>query len=338
MGGVVLSVASRAVLEACRRLGVDADAVMARAGVARSEIDDPDARLSGAQADAVWREAFAVAGDPQLALHAAEALPFGAYRVLDYLGTTGPTLGEGLRRVAEYFPLVDPRGVLRVEERRDGSALVFATRAGTPLPRPAQEYTLAVLLLRARHASDAEWHPAAVEFAFPRPPDASEHTRIFGVPPRFGARDAALVVPGEVWSRTTRARDPSLFAVLDDHARALLARAPSAEDDLVERVRAAVATELTGRAPSLASVARRLGTSARSLQRRLENERTSFAQVVDHVRRERAEAALHAPDVAIGEVSWLLGFSDQSAFARAFRRWTGQSPARWRRAHAAARD
>jgi AraC-like DNA-binding protein len=158
------------------------------------------------------------------------------------------------------------------------------------------------------------------------------------VPPRFGARDVALVVPGEVWRRTTRARDPGLFAVLDDHARALLARAPSAEDDLVERVRAAVATELTGRAPSLASVARRLGTSARSLQRRLENERTSFAQVVDHVRRERAEAALQAPDVAIGEVSWLLGFSDQSAFARAFRRWTGQSPARWRRAHAAARD
>jgi AraC-like DNA-binding protein len=92
------------------------------------------------------------------------------------------------------------------------------------------------------------------------------------------------------------------------------------------------------RAPSLPSVAWRLGTSARSLQRRLENERTTFAQVVDHVRRERAEVALQAPDVAIGEVSWLLGFSDQSAFARAFRRWTGQSPARWRRARAAGRD
>jgi AraC-like DNA-binding protein len=338
VAGVVLSVASRAVLEACRRLGVDADAVMARAGIARAEIDDPDARLSGVQADAVWREAFAVAGDPQLALHAAEALQFGAYRVLDYLGTTGPTLGEGLRRVAEYFPLVDPRGVLRVQERAEGSALVFATRAGTPLPRPAQEYTLTVLFLRARHASEAAWHPATVEFAFPRPPDASEHTRIFGVPPRFDARDAALVLPGEVWNRPTRARDPGLFAVLDDHARTMLSRAPSAEDDLVARVRAAIATELTGRAPSLPSVARRLGTSARSLQRRLENERTSFAQVVDHVRRERAEVALQAPDVAIGEVSWLLGFSDQSAFARAFRRWTGQSPARWRRARAAGRD
>ena len=161
-----------------------------------------------------------------------------------------------------------------------------APRRSTPSPSCSCE--------RATHRTPA-WHPAAVEFAFPRPPDASEHTRIFGVPPRFEARDAALVVPGEVWSRTTRARDPGLFAVLDDHARALLSRAPSAEDDLVERVRAAVATELTGRAPSLPSVARRLGTSARSLQRRLESERTSFAQVVDHVRRERAEAALHDP-------------------------------------------
>jgi AraC-like DNA-binding protein len=316
---------------------VDADAVMARAGVARAEIDDPDARLSGAQADAVWREAFAVARDPQLALHAAEALPFGAYRVLDYLGTTGPTLGEGLRRVAAYFPLVDPRGVLRVEERPEGAAIVFSARAGTPLPRPAQEYTLAVLLLRARHASDPAWRPAAVELAFPRPSDVSEHARIFGVPPRFDSADAALVLPGDVWTRPTRARDAGLFAVLDDHARALLARTPSAEDDLVACVRAAIAAELTGRAPSLPSVARRLGMSARSLQRHLERERTSFAQAVDHVRRERAEAALLAPDVAIGEVSWLLGFSDQSAFARAFRRWTGQSPARWRRTHASPR-
>ena len=282
MAGVVLSVASRAVLEACRRLGVDADAVMARAGVARSEIDDPDARLTGAQADAVWREAFAVAGDPQLALHAAEALPFGAYRVLDYLGTTGPTLGEGLRRVAEYFPLVDPRGVLRVEERREGSALVFATRSGTPLPRPAQEYTLAVLLLRARHASDGRRGTPPPSSSPSRAlrtrrstpgssacrPGSGPATPRSSCPARCGAARRALVTPACSRCWTTMP------------ARCSRARRRR-RTNLVERVRAAVATELTGRAPSLASVARRLGTSARSLQRRLENERTSFAQVVD---------------------------------------------------------
>jgi AraC-like DNA-binding protein len=78
-------------------------------------------------------------------------------------------------------------------------------------------------------------------------------------------------------------------------------------------------------------VARRLGTSARTLQRRLREEGTSFAAELDAVRRERAEAFLRAPDVSIAEVSWLLGFAEQSAFTRAFRRWTGVAPTEWRR-------
>ena len=92
-----------------------------------------------------------------------------------------------------------------------------------------------------------------------------------------------------------------------------------------------VAADLPGREPGVDAVARRLGTSARTLQRRLEVEGTSFARLVDEVRRERAEAFLRANDVSVAEVSWLVGFSEQSAFTRAFRRWTGSSPTEFRR-------
>ena len=114
-------------------------------------------------------------------------------------------------------------------------------RAGVHPRRPAPAAGAA--------ASDAGWHPAAVELHLPRL-RTRRSTRIFGVPPRFEARDAALVVPGEVCA-ARRARDPSLFAVAPATTMPAAAGAPSAEDDLVERVRAAVATELTGRAPSL---------------------------------------------------------------------------------------
>ncbi len=331
----VLPVATRALVEACARLGLDTDALLARAGVGRALLDDPDARIPAARADAVWREAYGAAADPALSLHAAEQTPFGAFRVLDYLGASGATVGEGLRRVAAYFPLVDPRASLAVDEEEDAVALVFrGTRVA--LPPQAEEYTLAILASRVRHVAPGA--VVAVRLAFPRPPDTREHARVFGAEPAFGAAAPALSLPRAAWDAPTRTGDRTLFAALDEHARALLARA-SPPESAAARARDAIAADLPGKEPSLSRVARSLGTSSRTLQRRLGAEGTSFAAVVDEVRRERARVYLEARDVSMAEVSWLLGFAEQSAFARAFRRWTGETPTRWRgtRAEAAGR-
>ncbi len=335
MAPTVLPVATRALVDACGKLGLDTGALLARAGVARAQLDDPDARLPAELADAVWREVSLAARDPALPLRAAEQTPFGAFRVLDYLGATGATVGDGLRRVATYFPLVDPRGVLAVEEEGDAVALTFRALEGD-LPPPAQEYTLAILVSRVRHVS-ASPPVLRVRFTFPRPADAREHVRVLGVEPAFGARVAAISIARTSWDGPTRTGAPALFATLDEHARELLRRGP-AQATLTGRARAAIATALPGREPSLTAIARSLGTSARTLQRRLGDEGTTFAAVVDGVRRERAEVFLRQPDVAISEVSWLLGFAEQSAFTRAFRRWTGAAPSAWRRAVTGARS
>jgi AraC-like DNA-binding protein len=227
---------------------------------------------------------------------------------------------------------VDPRAALTVEEEEGALALVFRG-VGVALPPQAQEYTLAILASRVRHvAPGAE---VAVRLAFPRPAETREHARVFGVEPAFGAAAPALAVARAAWDAPTRTGDRTLFAALDEHARALLARA-SPRGSEAARAREAIAADLPGKEPSLARVARRLGTSPRTLQRRLGAEGTSFATAVDDVRRERARAYLEAPDVSMAEVSWLLGFAEQSAFARAFRRWTGEAPTRWRRARAEA--
>lgn len=332
MGPTVLPVATRALLAACARLGVDVGAVLARAGLDRARLEDPDDAIPAERADAVWREALAASADPALALRAAEATPFGAFRVLDFLGATGATVGEGLRRVAAYFSLVDPRAAISVEEGTSAVSLVLRGR-GAPLPPPAQEYTLAILALRIRHVAPA---PAAlaVAFAFPRPAHAAEDARVLGVEPAWGARAPALAVGRSTWESAPRARDPELFGALDAHARGLLGRAERTAVHAA-RARREVAAVLAGREPTLAGVARAMGTSARTLQRRLRAEGAPFAAIVESVRRERAEAYLRARDVSISEVSWLLGFAEQSAFTRAFRRWTGMAPTEWRRRAAA---
>ena len=328
MGPTVLPVATRALVDACERLGLDGRALLARAGLDRARLDAADAGIPAELADAVWREALVASGDPALALRAAEATPFGAFRVLDFLGATGATVGDGLRHVSAYFPLVDPRAAIDVEEGKAAVSLVFRGVEG-PLPPAAQEYTLAILAGRVRHVAPA---PAtlAVGFTFPRPPHAPEHRRVLGIEPVYGAREAVLAVGRDTWESPTRTGDPGLFGTLDAHARALLGRA-RATGGLQGRARAAVSAALPGREPTLAAVARAVGTSPRTLQRRLGEEGAPFASIVDAVRRERAEAYLRAPDVSMAEVSWLLGFAEQSAFTRAFRRWTGVAPTEWRR-------
>ncbi len=324
MASSVLAVATRALLDACEQLGHDVEPVVSSLGLSRSALAEPDARVPVATADAVWVACSAVARDPALALHAAELVPESAFRVLDYLATTGVTVGAGLERVADYFRIVDPRGEIVVRPRADDVALVFRGSAGLPVPAPAQEFTLGLLWLRARAAVETSWEPTEIAFTFAAPVDPAEHQRVFGVAPRFAADEAVLALPRAVWDAAPRRADRALFAVLDQHARMLAAATPQGSL-LAEQVRQAIEETLVDGTAPLASVARRLATSERSLQRALEAEGLTFLEMLDAVRRSRAEALLRA-GVSLVEISFLVGFSEQSAFTRAFKRWTGTTP------------
>lgn len=318
-------------LDACERLGLDTDALLSEAHLTRAEVLDPDRRLPAARADALWRAAFAQAEDPFLALHAAEALPFGAYKVVDFLCAHGATVEAAYRRVANYFRIVDVRAILDVCD--DPPSLVMRTAVGVDVPPPAQEYTFTALIRRMAVCVAREWRPERVEFTFGAPPDVSEYERVLSAPVVFGAPSPRIVFSEASWAAPILGSEPSLFTVLEDHARRLAAELP-AGDDLPSRVRAAVADGLTDGEPTALQIARRLGTSERTLQRRLQEVGLSYAQLLDDTRYAAARAHLRDPGLSLAEVAWLVGFSDQSTFTRAFRRWSGQPPGAWRAAGA----
>ena len=110
-----------------------------------------------------------------------------------------------------------------------------------------------------------------------------------------------------------------------EHADLLLSRLPRGPD-LVERTRRAIGGRLRGGDPSLEGVARELGISERSLQRRLSELGYTFNALADEVREATARLYLEQPDIALAEIAYLLGFADQSTFNRAFKRWTGVTP------------
>ena len=334
MPSTVLAVASNALLDACVELGLERDALIEAAGLDAGQLEDPDARIPALAADGLWAAALAQTGDPLLALHAAEALPFGAYRVIDFLVAHAPTLADALERCAAYFPLIDPRGHL--DWRRDDEGrgyLSFTAADGRPLPRPAVEYTFAAFVLRTRAGCGVAWTPAAVEMRGPEGPEPShtELTRVFGVEPDYLAAHDRLVVEPHDCTRPSDGANRALFEVLDNHAKLLLAQLPEPELDLVRELRAAIEGELRGGRVTLERVARGVGLSGRTLQRRLDEEGLRFGELVDAVKAKVARAYLDDRSLALCEVAFLLGFADQSAFTRAFKRWTGDTPGRYRK-------
>lgn len=331
MSATVLTVSSRALLASCERLGIDTASMLDAVGVDRAVIDDPDGRLPREKVTALWQRAYELSGDPDLALHAAEALKFGAYRVVDYLSGAAATVGDAITQVSAYFPIINSAVRLPITEHGDEVRLGIASPSDPhALSRPYVEYTFAAVFLRVRGATDVRFPLARVDFAFPAPARVSEHERIFECPVRFGAADSAMHMSRDAWQATSHRADPDLFGVLADHARLLGERVPSEPPEVVE-VRRAIVDQLKGGDPSLEQVAKKLAMSPRTLQRRLHEHGLRYAELLDSTRAAAAKSYLRDRQISMAEVAYLLGFAEQSSFNRAFKRWTGKAPNEYRK-------
>ena len=158
-----------------------------------------------------------------------------------------------------------------------------------------------------------------------------DYETFFAAPLEFAALATAFLLRNEDLARPVAVADITLTGYLDRLAEQVLATLGS-ERTVRERVRRVLWSELTEAVPSLGSVAKALGASARTLQRQLRDEQTSFAAVLAELRREMAPSLLRDGQLAVSEVGFLLGYEDPSAFQRAFRRWFGRSPRAFRNA------
>jgi len=331
MNWTVPTIASRALLLACEQKGVDRTQLLERADLVGLDLSDREARIPFDVEQALWAAALATTGDGALGLLAAEQLADDDYGVLLYLGRHAATVGEALQRVARWFALVTRR--LKFDIRVGANEVVFALSGVDlpgPMPRAAAEYSLAAVLLRMRDATGLPIPVQRVAWPFADPGDG-EGERVFGCPSTFAQPRLAMVLQRSVWDTPVPGVDAALSAILERHAATLEQSTPAAVD-LPSRVRQAIAEALPDGAPTIDRIGRLLGMSGRTLQRRLTAEGLRFSELVDRVRLQLAHSHLAQPGTTPAEAAFLLGFSDQSAFTRAFKRWTGETPVAWRRA------
>lgn len=305
-------------------------AVLSEAGFALDLPDIP--RLPHDTVSAIWMAALRLTGDAQLGLHVGERVRPGSFDALGQLLMTCATLGEAAEQADRFAALVGGGGRFAARREDGGIRLLYLPfDPDWPCRRHRVEAVLTATLTFTRWLSGTHIVPHATRFRHAAPETLSEHRRIFGLTPEFNAEDDSLLLGPDVLSLPVRQANPGLKAVLSGYVQAELARL-DADDPLrgrlADSLRAALAA---GRSPGIDAAAAALNLTPRTLQRRLAERGTSFQAEVNTLRAALAKDLLRGdPSLSIAGIAARLGFADAANFHRAFKTWTGVTPAQWR--------
>lgn len=316
--------------------GSPAASIAHRCGIDLPVPLETDARVPGRQVERLWAAAVEATGDELVGLHMAEDYSPGTLDILGYVVLSCRTIEEVLDRLSRYVRVLNDG--LRVTIVREGSVTYcrpsFITSIDNYLLRRPTEAIDALFGGIARELRRLASTPLTAQEVWLRRPrpgnDArARYERVFGAPVRFGMSEDRFILPTSHLAERVRSANPMLLATFELHADALIATLdrPASRSHQVAQV---LVQRLKGSVPPLSEVARELAMSDRNLQRALRNDGTSYQKLLDDVRRDLALRHLSAPGTSASQVGFLLGFSEPSAFHRAFRRWTGKAPGAYR--------
>lgn len=302
--------------------------IMSRDRLDLTAVSDQGARIPHATAVALLENSVRVSGDPAFALHAAKGIEVGDFGVYDFLARSARTLGESMSVASRYLPLLHDGAALELSERSEVVHWRHRVLPGLRQSGAANEYVVASFFFAGQMALGFSAPPDEVHFMHEAPEHWQECEAIFQAPVRFGRERNALVFPRLALEIPLASAQPALHAVLTRYADELMERLPRGQP-FAQRVRA-LARERLEEDPSLHRVARILHMSESTVQRRLGAEGTTYTELLDEARRERAVELLADPQLNVSEVAYRLGFAHRPAFHRAFKRWHGVSPSEYR--------
>ena len=318
------------ILEAAVEEGLDREALEQELGGSRSALTDPEARLPIAIADALLGRAIRELDDRAFPLRVAQRTSVEDLHVIGFALITARTMREALQRMARYFAFVSDGGRWSVVESKETAELCFErSHDGSLGGRAGVEVALASCVNGIRQVA-SELVPLSVHIAHSASCSADRHETFFCSPVHFGRGRNAIIVPRSLLDIVPSTANPAMGTFFEEYLENAMASAP-VQSDLVARTREAILRALPSGGASLEDVAQHLGISARTLRRRLSAEAHSFRRLLDDARRVRAEDLLVNPELPLTEIAFALGFADQSAFTRAFRKWTGKAPGTARR-------
>ncbi len=313
----------------CDLQGLDAQALLGEQGITLDAIRDPNARIPARTWDALARRAATQTGDPALGLYAADCWHPSNLGALGYAWLSSSSLRTGLGRVARYWRLLGEKTAARLEDTPAGLKTVFESGRTDPLVGPiAADFAMSLLVSMCRMNYGAELRPVAVTLKRSKPDGWQIYQDHYGCPIQFTTgEDSFTLTRGDV-DKPLPSSNRQIATTLDTILAQQLAQLD--KTNVVARCRASLLEQLSSGELSEEEMAQQLNMSRRTLQRKLADAETTYQQLVDETRRELALRYIENPHHSITDITFMLGFSQQSAFTRAFRRWTGAPPSEYR--------
>lgn len=330
MAGTALATAVRTLWRMLERQGIDPSPLFSEAGLDPERLSNLRARYPRKQARLAWTRASQVLGDAGFGLTSAEVWQPTDFHGLGCAFLASTTLRHGLNRLVRYHAVVDDVVSYSVVERNDHAILSCSTEHGG-LDEPAilKDARWAIVLDACRRVYGVDLDSLEVTFSHYDPGSAmGKFYGFFRCPVRFGEPVSSITFPAEVLDRPLSASNCELALAHDRVLSEFVGKLQ--RDDIVSRTKSAISDYLQSGNFTSEVVAGALHMSTRSLQRKLTAEDTTFRKLVEAVRQELVESYLADGSFTLLEISYLLGFSDQPAFSRAFERWTGLTPKEFR--------
>ncbi len=280
---------------------------------------------------ALWVELVRCSGNPSIGLRMAEFAQPSSWDVVGYAVESSPNLNEAMRRIVRSVRVLHEEAEMTFEVKGKVARLTHAVPSFSISPyRAACDWVVAGICLLIRRITGVDFVPLKVGFQHSLPEDISTYHRLFRAPVEFDQPVNEIAFDSTFLSSPLLKSYPGLGRVLDRYIEELLAKLPHSES-FIDSVRREISIELRGGNLGVEAIAKRLGFVPRTLQRKLKETGTSYQELLDEMRQSLSIHYLQEQHITVSEVAFLLGFSEASAFSRAFKRWTGTTPGEFRR-------
>ena len=309
-------------------LGVRASAILRRAGLPQEYAKQPRVLLTTEELFALWRAVGEVSASPAIGLQLGTESRIERFHPVGLAALSSENFGAAIDQMARYKQLTCPEEILQKRDKAEWSIQFRWLLADEVEPPVLIECAFAWVLSIARQGTGTRLSPLRLEFVQPRA-HIKTIERHFGCPVVCGAVRNAIVFRAADAERPFVTRNAELLGMLAPQFEEEL-KQENGNENFLERVRVAIQQKLTGQRPAIEDIADALHVSPRTLQRRLQDEGSSFQRVLEEARHQLARHYLNNSVLELNEAAYLLGYEDANSFVRAFRGWEGVPPARWR--------
>ncbi|HPH95870.1 MAG TPA: AraC family transcriptional regulator [Anaerolineaceae bacterium] len=311
-------------------LKVDTGAFLLSIGVDPEVVHSPDGRLPIETYLLIQDQAAELIQDPYLGLHMGEFAEAGSWSILGYLMMNCKTLGEAFEKSSRYSRIIG--NLIEAHPHLQWGnkvKIVFSTPPHAPkMTRHCFESTFSSTMRMMRSLTGVNLSPLEVTFIYPEPESRAEYDRIFGCPVFFERNENSVTVDPKIVNVPILMANPALLAYFEKYAQDILADLDRKEGTTQAAVKI-ILSRMDDESLSIEKVAKEMCVSVRTLQNRLEAEGVVFSNLVRDLRERLAKKYLRE-NYSVEQITYLLGFSEPSAFRKAFKKWSGLTPREYR--------